>query len=243
MNEILCRQLALDCSCLEQDVADGRNHFTVQRYQEGRRLLWEEKECYLKVIVVNGKLLFTGAESILRWCEKQYGETGGEWFFEFRRLQKLEEKLAETGHQIKLVRPYYIPDRLVKMDARGFELRWYEGVEIEQFRGDRRFERAYSFEADAPDVIGVAAVRENRIIGMAGASCDSPTMWQIGIDVDQSARRSGVAQVLVSELARAIERKGILPFYGTAMSHIGSQKVALRAGFLPAWAELTTKLA
>ena len=31
---------------------------------------------------------------------------------------------------------------------------------------------------------------------------------------------------------------GRLPFYGTSMSHIASQRVALAAGFVPAWAEL-----
>ena len=43
---------------------------------------------------------------------------------------------------------------------------------------------------------------------------------------------------LTALLAREVERRGALPFYGTAMSHIASQKVALRAGFEPAWTEL-----
>ena len=77
-------------------------------------------------------------------------------------------------------------------------------------------------------------------MGMAGASCDSPAMWQIGIDVERNMRHHGVGKLLVSMLKSEIIRKGILPFYGTGMSHIGSQKVALGAGFIPAWAELIT---
>ena len=37
-----------------------------------------------------------------------------------------------------------------------------------------------------------------------------------------------------------ILKREILPYYGTSMSHIASQRVALGAGFLPAWAELAT---
>ena len=43
---------------------------------------------------------------------------------------------------------------------------------------------------------------------------------------------------LTALLAREVERRGALPFYGTSMSHIASQRVALRAGFVPAWTEL-----
>ncbi len=34
--------------------------------------------------------------------------------------------------------------------------------------------------------------------------------------------------------------RGRLLYYGTSMGHIASQKVALGAGFVPAWAELVT---
>ena len=40
-----------------------------------------------------------------------------------------------------------------------------------------------------------------------------------------------------------ILRQGILPFYGTAASHLASQRTALAAGFLPAWAELAAEAA
>ena len=89
-------------------------------------------------------------------------------------------------------------------------------------------------------MLGVAALRGGRILGMAGASADSPTMWQIGINVEPEARGEGVASMLVGLLKNEILKSGILPFYGTAASHIASQRTALAAGFLPAWAELVT---
>ena len=43
---------------------------------------------------------------------------------------------------------------------------------------------------------------------------------------------------LVEIIKNEILNMGKLPFYGTAMSHIASQRVALNAGFYPAWTEL-----
>ena len=127
-----------------------------------------------------------------------------------------------------------------EIDASAYGIRWYRGAEIEAFRGDGRFREAFSFCPEAPDVLGVAALRGGRILGMAGASADSPTMWQIGINVEPEARGEGVASMLVGLLKNEILKSGILPFYGTAASHIASQRTALAAGFLPAWAELVT---
>ena len=75
---------------------------------------------------------------------------------------------------------------------------------------------------------------------MAGASCDRPTMWQIGINVEPEARGTGVGTMLVALLKNEILSRGVLPFYGTSASHLASQRVALGAGFVPAWAELIT---
>ena len=73
---------------------------------------------------------------------------------------------------------------------------------------------------------------------MAGATSDSDRMWQIGINVMPETEGMGVGSMLVTLLKNEILDLGRLPFYGTAMSHIASQKVALKAGFYPAWAEL-----
>ncbi len=240
MNKVLCRQLALDYCCSVEDILDGKNHFTVHRFLDGRRRFQEGKECFLKAAVVNGKLLFSGREPILNWCREQYGNTGGEWFFEAKNLKVLNDRLQEDGRRIEMVHPFYIAETPSAAEARACDIRWYEGAEIEQFRGDSRYGEAFAFCEDAPDVIGIAALRAGEIIGMAGASADSPAMWQIGINVDPGTRCAGIGTTLVALLKNELLRRGILPYYGTSMSHIASQRVALGAGFVPAWAELVT---
>ena len=242
MNKILCRQLAIDYCCLEDDVLDESNHFTLHQYLPNRRKFQEGKECFLKIAVINGKLLFSGQKDIIEWCKAQYNTTGSEWFFEAKNMHRLNDRLIEAGYQIETVHPFFIAESLSIVDKSGYEIRWYEGNEIEQFHGDDRFDEAYASCANAPDVIGVAALYDGKILGMAGASCDSPAMWQIGINVDKAYGQSGIGKMLVTLLKNEILKRGILPYYGTSMSHIASQRVALGAGFVPAWGELVTSM-
>ena len=76
---------------------------------------------------------------------------------------------------------------------------------------------------------------------MAGASADSPLFWQIGINVAPHVREMHVGSTLVRLLAQDILAQGTIPYYGTSMSHIASQRVAHHAGFAVAWAELITE--
>lgn len=50
-------------------------------------------------------------------------------------------------------------------------------------------------------------------------------------------RGRGLGTALVSALSREIERRGKLPFYGTAAGNLHSQAIAVRCGFVPAWIE------
>ena len=241
MNEILCRQLALDYCCSPEEVRAGGNVFTAYRPLEGRRRFQEQADCALKIALVGGKLLFTGRADVVARCRERYADCGSEWFFEPDTLRGLEALLAREGLEIGMLHPFFIAERPTEPRAADCELRWYLKEEIERFRGDARFGEAFCFCPEAPDMLGVASLREGRIIGMAGARADSPTMWQIGVNVDPASRGEGVATLLVTLLKNEILKKGVLPFYGTSLSHIASQRVALAAGFLPAWAELVTR--
>ncbi len=231
----------MDYCCLEEEVSDADNHFSIHRFMEGRRRYEESPVCHLKIAVVEGKLLFAGKESVIKWCQEEYMDTKGEWFFEINNLRKIEERLRLDGYQIDKMRPYFISETPLEVGDFQGEMRWYENEEIESFRGDDRIHHAFTYDKGAPDVIGVGAFIDGTLIGMAGASADSPTMWQIGIDVASNHRRLGVAKTLVSSLRNKILEEGKLAYYSTGMSHIGSQKVALGCGFKLAWAELFTK--
>jgi len=240
MNDILMRQLALDYCCSAEEVRDGANHFHIHEKLPGRRRFQEHHACYLKLAIVGGKLLFAGQEEILAWCRERYAADSAAWFLEAKNLRALNDRLHASGWQIETVHPFYIAEHPSELQEPPCALRFYEAAEIEQFHGDERFGEAFCFDPAAPDLLGVAALDGERILGMAGASGDSPTMWQIGINVLPEARGCGLAKALVAALKNEILRRGILPFYGTSFSHLASQRTALAAGFLPAWVELVT---
>lgn len=238
MNDLLVRQLAADFCCTADEVLDHQHHFTVFSPLPDRRQYMEIVPCILKIAVVNGKLLFTGQEDVIARCRELYADANAPWFMEARNLAALNRELSTFGAQIRHARPFFISDAHAAVDTRGLTIQCYTQETIGQFRGDDRFDDAYGFCETAPDMLGVAALKDGEILGMAGASADSPLMWQIGINVLPEARGQGVAAMLVSLLRNDVLAQGRLPYYGTSISHLESQRVALRSGFLPAWFEL-----
>lgn len=91
------------------------------------------------------------------------------------------------------------------------------------------------------DVLAVGAFDGEKLVGLAGASADCETMWQIGVDVLPAYRRRGIASALTARLALEILEHGRVPFYCCAWSNIASAKNAARAGFSPAWVQVTAK--
>ena len=241
MNDILRKQLSLDYCCTEEDVESSSNVFTLYVPLEGRRRYRNDLVRPLSICAVNGKLMFTGEEELIEWCREKYADTGSEWFFEFGNLKELETQLNEKGYKIKMAHPFFISDELSFLPDDGMQIMIFHQEEIERFRGDARWDEAYVFAEEAPDVIGAAAVVGGEIVGMAGASADSPTMRQIGINVLPEYRGRGIAERLVTVLKNLVLQDGYLPFYGTSFSHIASQRVALAAGFRCAWVELSSE--
>ena len=240
IHSILAAQLADDFCCTVDDVLSPAPVFSVLEMREGQRRYSSAGDAF-KAAVVGDKLLIAAAPDMLAWCRERYINGNPAWFMEMDTLRELDARLAQDGLYIASAHPFFLPERPVTTVTDGWDIRWYESEDIEQFRGDKRFPQSFAFNPFSPDEIGVSASRNGEIVAMAGASRDSARMRQIGVDVRPDMRGQGLGSMVVTLMRNEIERRGFLPFYGTAMSHIASQKTALRAGFAPAWTELYAK--
>lgn len=241
VQEKLYQQLAIDYCCTVSDVRDNRNHFTEYKKLEGRRRFEEADDCILKVIAVNGKLIFTGKKQVVDVCREKFSNKSGSWFMDVATFRELDEILQAEGYRIKTAHPFFIPRDDKVCEMKGVEIRKHNQEEILQFKDDDRFDEAFCFSEESPDVLAVAAMVDHEIVGMAGASADSPAFWQIGINVNKEFEGRHIASGLVSILKQDILQKGIVPYYGTSFSNLASQHVAAKAGFEVAWVELITE--
>jgi len=237
--KIMYEQLALDFSVHAEDFPYIQNRFVRKKYPEGRRI-YKSDRCLLKMLSVDGTgVAASESDALLGWMREHFDGYAA-WLGEVGNLIRIDARLREYGHRLADVHHYYIPDRhadsLVLPEV--CEIRWFERDELEQFRGDRRFDQSLAWSETTPDMLLIVGYDEKgEIIGTAGASADSPTMWQIGVKTEFAARGKGIGSYLVWRLKNEVIRRGFVPFYGTAESHIESQKVAYRSGFIPAWWE------
>lgn len=246
IRELFHEQMLKDYCCSLEQLHSTDNVYTIRELKEGRRR-FKKDDAILKVLCINGKCIFSGKEEILEECRGTFKDLNGAWMSQYKYLYWLDDLLLEHKYFLEDLHHYYLPlgEELLseeKMNAlkQEYEVKWYEKEDIEQFRGDERFVHAYSFLPDAPDVLGVAVLKGGEILGMAGASADSDVMWQIGIDVMPESKGQNLGPFITILLKREILERGKLPYYGTVESHIQSQKVAVKSGFVPYWAEINS---
>tara|TARA_Y100000815_G_C13026531_1_gene381448 strand:- start:243 stop:524 length:282 start_codon:yes stop_codon:yes gene_type:complete len=87
-------------------------------------------------------------------------------------------------------------------------------------------------------MVAAIAEQDGKVVGVCGASADSPYMWQLGSDVRRGTRDVASRQALTSAVARVVLDTGKLPYYGTSASNVPSMRTALAAGFKPTWVEV-----
>jgi len=242
-NEILYTakcQLSLDYNCQLFDFEKEENTIVKKEPMDGSRV-YDNDGCFLKILCFGGRAIISASSIIIPWFEEKLINKDAAWFFEYPKLRVIDKKLQEFGHEIADVHHYYLPNPKWQNVEPITNVKWYESEEIYQFENDHRFREALAFDKNHPDVLAVAAFDGDNIMGMAGASADSKTMWQIGIDVLPEYRSRGIGRNLVILLKNEILKRGKIPFYGTVESHFHSQNIAVSAGFFPAWAELYSK--
>ncbi len=235
------QQLALDFSCKPSDLEQSENMLVEGRFLDGRRV-YESDGCALKILCFGERAIFTNnLVDMKTWIEEKLIHRDALWLFQIQNIRFIDGKLKEYGHEIADIHHYYLPKAEITEMEPITKIKWYEQDEILQFENDERFDEAFAFDETHPDMLAVAALDGDEIIGMAGASSDSETMWQIGINVVEEYRGRGIGTNLVILLKNELLKRCKIPFYSTIESNIYSQNIAIKAGFFPVWAELYSR--
>ena len=202
--------------------------------------IYEGTDPFFRAIFGLGRVWMMADSRIYDWCVKSYLSDKGrpEWFGQFADLRELDDQLRRYGRQIMDSRLHFLPAAGGKRTGLLPKLRWYEENELWGIRDPWPFRHALCSSEQMPGKLAVAAVVDTETAAMAGAAADCPGMWQIDVDVRSKWEGKGLGAALVHLLAEEILRRGKIPFYATASSHIRSVNTALAAGFLPAWTEV-----
>ena len=92
------------------------------------------------------------------------------------------------------------------------------------------------------EAVAAVALLGNEVVGVASATTDSDTLWQIGIDVQAAHRGKGLGAALTSQAARGVLDAGRVPYYGSSINNIASRHTAQAAGFYPFWVSVFTTI-
>ena len=138
---------------------------------------------------------------------------------------------------------HYLPDSTFtdeKRPAPQWTCTYFTDQEISSLQGLEGFENALAFEKDGSTPTKAVYIAEDQkgIIGAAGAAKSSvPGLWEIGVEVSEEYRNAGLGTHLVKGLTRELLSRRIVPFYSASVTNLGSQMVAARCGYIPAWVD------
>lgn len=138
---------------------------------------------------------------------------------------------------------HYIPDLGLSEDIPAvpdYECGFLFENEVLSLRGLAGFENSLEFAADGTTPTRAVCVARDRgrVIGAAGAASSSVEgLWEVGVDVLESYRNARLGTYLVKRLTKELTARNILPFYSASVTNIGSQMVASRCGYIPAWVD------
>ena len=233
-------QSARDFSCQPEDFTSGKNKIVIsQPNPEARSYLPLPFQC--DMVTYGSNIVAQTSQQLMPVVEKYLSAYPRRHCFETPYTQKLDEMLAPFNHKVCFMAEYFLPDiDVLKLLECGYEIKVLEKSQFVDMYLPQ-WSNALSNSRPHLDMLAVVAMDGEKIIGMAGASADCETMWQIGIDVLPDYRRQGIASALTSRLAIEIINRGKVPFYCAAWCNIASVRNAIRSGFRPAWVELTAR--
>lgn len=223
MMTIVYNQLAIDYNCKPEDFSKNGVIFTIAEKQVGRREM-PFITPRLEIITMGQSTIVNASKNIMPYVKRKFK---GKSSYDI-----LTSKLVFG------VNPYYLPnvENLKKIENNSFRFELLDN-NIQSLYENKDFNNALQYDVDSkrPEVLAAIAYDGNKTIGIACASADSKTMWQIGVDVLPEYRGNGIAVKLVNMLTIATLNRGVVPYYTTDCANINSQKVAIKSGYIPTW--------
>ena len=223
MMAIVHEQLALDYNCEPEDFNKDGIIFTTAQKRNGRREM-PFVTPRLEVITMGKSTIVNASNDIMPYIKRKFkGKSNYE---------------IMTSNLVYGVNPYFLPSMSNYQYAQNDN---YKFTLIDENIRDlykyKEFHNALQYDPNSkrPETLAAIANDGNRIVGIACASSDSKTMWQIGVDVLPEYQGNGIAVTLVNMLTKETLSHGIVPYYTTDCTNINSQKVAIKCGYFPAW--------
>ena len=244
LQERIRQQLALELNCAPEDLSGSANTITPAVAHEKRRR-FSEGPFFLQMATLGDGAVISAEEVLHPWLRDWARDKRGFWLFEQHNYFLLDRELRKYGYGMALTHHMFLPAPGPVEDRTGLRVRWLEQGEMTPYYGREEFSNALCdrFHPERPDVLAVLALDGETVMGMAGCSAETPELWQIGIDVLPPYRGRGIGTSLVRLLRNEVLRRGAVPYYGTSLSNLGSWKVALGSGFVPAWIEAEARAA
>jgi len=236
------RVLCLDLACSESQLKEDGIVVTEFQERPGRRRFPVGRH-HLSIATMGRGVVVSCDPSRLEWARCNLVPMDRDGIFSAHTIPVLNGWVKGEGQSIAG------PD--LKFVCTRASLRYYDGpgdipvelietASVQELYQVAGFHHALQYRADSPRPDVLACVAEDRgvVVGIAGASADCDTIWQIGVDVIPSHRGRGIGKALVSKLTRAVQDMGHIPYYSTVASNILSQALAASVGYWPAWVEM-----
>jgi len=239
----LVRQiLAADFACEESAFDKEGITFHLAKELEGaRRFPLPEK--FLAVVTMGRGAVVSCSAERLRWARTNLKSFSAAALFYALAIARMEKYVARDhqtmfGPELKYIctqdslHPYRLDGEV------GIDLIQEES--IKQLYGNNLFPNALGrrYDPQRPRLLGCSAKHDGVTVGLATASADSDSMWQVGIDILPDYRDRGIGKALVSQLTEALFKIRKLPYYSTGISNISSRRTAISVGYRPAWVEI-----
>lgn len=249
--------LAADLACEEADLAGDGVRIALAKERPGRRRFARGSRPLLVVTMGEGAVVSCDA-SRLGWARAELAGLDRNRLFMAPALARIAARVEADGQVLAGPDLKFVcaGEHLLPAAApAGVSIDLVDGLAVAEIYRQREFRHALSYLTGSPRADLLAAVahseRESpgagsaggagRIVGVAGATADCETLWQMGVDVVEGERGRGVGRAMVHRLTAEVLARGCVPYYSTAVSNLRSSRLAVGLGYQLAWVELHTK--